>query len=705
MLYLLYLVGALLIPGAFPIGCGPAEQPAPLSAADGELSALPTPELSPITPAAEHEAAPIQASGNGSQDVAVSMDPPDDELPDDGNAPVLSSWVANLPGGSAPENMVLMTPLNLVAGDAGNEEQVRLRWSVESANQLAFMIQRQQWWGEQWIDSDLIVAPPFPYTYTDSPGAGLWRYAIAAANTDGMSPPTEWSQVRVDSSWTTFTPSADTRIVYVSSSEGNDSNNGLSTLTPKATIAAGYALLRHGYPDWLLLKRGDVWENQSLGHWRKSGRSATEMMVVNTYGDAIARPLLRTGTGNGFTRQGGNGSPAQINYVAVLGIDFLAHTRIGSEGSTGFWWLGAGETVLVEDCRFSGFAGGMTIQGSATDRPTNVLIRRTIVIDSYRSSGGHSQGIFANYVHGLTIEQSAIIRNGWHQPDRSDATVFNHNLYLSSDNSDVIVRDNVIARGSSHGLQLRPGGIVTGNIFIENPLAAFVSRGEGITSIVRDNIVIGRADINSSLPRGYGIDAIDTWDAIIENNLLIHGGSIVGSGVALSAASDADAHLVTSRFHATFRSNIVYDWNGTGFSASHSDISRYDDIALESNTLVLPSSRTMVAIDSGIGAPTRFTFTSNRYHHLDDSSPAFRVQSSIMNFATWTTTTNDHNSVVQSLTYPDPSRDVGSYSVTIGLPPTTDAFLEAVTNRSLRTWPQPLDPSTLGTYLRSGFGL
>src|SRR5690606_36580387 len=58
--------------------------------------------------------------------------------------------------------------------------------------------------------------------------------------------------------WTILTPCADSRVVYVSSSQGNDAFDGLSEATPKRTIAAGYALLRDGYPDWLLLKSGDV---------------------------------------------------------------------------------------------------------------------------------------------------------------------------------------------------------------------------------------------------------------------------------------------------------------------------------------------------------------------------------------------------------------------------------------------------------------
>ena len=79
--------------------------------------------------------------------------------------------------------------------------------------------------------------------------------------------------------WTVLEPSADSRIVYVSSSEGDDNNDGLSEATPKETIAAGDALIRDGFPDHLLLKRGDVFENVTLGRC-KSGRSLSEISQI-----------------------------------------------------------------------------------------------------------------------------------------------------------------------------------------------------------------------------------------------------------------------------------------------------------------------------------------------------------------------------------------------------------------------------------------
>src|SRR4051812_11989238 len=83
--------------------------------------------------------------------------------------------------------------------------------------------------------------------------------------------------------WTNITPSSDTRTIYVSSSSGSDSNNGLSASSPVKTIAKGYSLIRTESPDWLLLKKGDTFY-ESIPTWKKSGRSAQEPMLISSYG-------------------------------------------------------------------------------------------------------------------------------------------------------------------------------------------------------------------------------------------------------------------------------------------------------------------------------------------------------------------------------------------------------------------------------------
>src|SRR5688500_5144604 len=91
--------------------------------------------------------------------------------------------------------------------------------------------------------------------------------------------------------WTVVMPSADSRVIHVSSSAGDDANTG-SESSPVKTLARGRGLLRDGMPDHLLLKRGDVWY-ESLGgtRWSLSGRDADEPMYLGAYGPITdARP-------------------------------------------------------------------------------------------------------------------------------------------------------------------------------------------------------------------------------------------------------------------------------------------------------------------------------------------------------------------------------------------------------------------------------
>jgi len=716
MLYLLYLVGVMLMPGAFPAGCGQAEQPAPPSptaaAEGGDFAFVPPgsqldPGLSPSEPNVE----PAPASGgeapaagaNGAQDTAVSMDPPDeDELPDDGNAPVLSSWVANLPDGStAPENMILRTPLNLVAGDAGNEEDVRLRWSVESANQLAFMIQRQQWWGEQWIDSDLIVAPPFPYTYTDSPGAGLWRYAIAAANTEGISPPSDWSEVRVDSSWTTFTPSADTRIVYVSSSEGNDSNDGLSTLTPKATIAAGYALLRNGYPDWLLLKRGDVWD-ESFPNFYKSGRSVNEPLVANTYGDDAARPHIRSGTQGGISRWGAG----RTDYVALVGLHFTPHLRTTSDSPSGFRWLDSGRHILLEDCKFDGYKDNIAIQGF-TGLVEDFVLRRCISVNSW-GVNEHSQGLYASKVAGLTIDNCVFDHNGWRE-GVADPTIFNHNIYVQVDCSDVVLVNTISARASSHGAQVRPGGRVVNNLFIGNPIALLVGTGgvdgggtdptSPVIAHATHNVIVEGRNLSDASPRGFGLEVLFASSGLLSYNIIKDLGNATNP-----RAINLDGSQGGGNHNVLISDNAIYNWQGPIILSGTAQ--KLSGIVLERN-LVRSSASIGPLVNIGDATNTgAVTSRNNRFWAPSvNASSLMRIGASSMDLQSWRSAVQDIGSTHSPSNSSDSAVSIGGYlTAALSMSGTSATFLDMTHQQSRRTWNPLLTAPEVNEYFRESFG-
>jgi len=89
--------------------------------------------------------------------------------------------------------------------------------------------------------------------------------------------------------WTTFAPSANTHIIYVSSSTGSDSNSGLSQNAAVATIDKGLSLIRDGSADWLLLKAGDTFVNQEIGYLNISVTLPASRFLFRPTAPAIVR--------------------------------------------------------------------------------------------------------------------------------------------------------------------------------------------------------------------------------------------------------------------------------------------------------------------------------------------------------------------------------------------------------------------------------
>ena len=130
------------------------------------------------------------------------------------------------------------------------------------------------------------------------------------------------------SGWTTFEESVTGQRVYVSNSLGDDANTCLSPEDPCQSITEGRSRLRNGQPDWLLLRRGDTWtEARAFFEWDLSGESAEYPMVIGSYGDDLARPIIQTGNqGAFFSWWNTDGSPgAPVEHLAIVGLHFLAH--------------------------------------------------------------------------------------------------------------------------------------------------------------------------------------------------------------------------------------------------------------------------------------------------------------------------------------------------------------------------------------------
>lgn len=504
------------------------------------------------------------------------------------------------------------------------------------------------------------------------------------------------------SGWTEFLPSTDTRIIYVSSSQGSDSNSGLTPQDPVKSLGAGYSKLRDGYPDWLLLRRGDTW-NEGFGKnvWSKSGRSETEPIRLAAYGSDSKRPRLLV-SGDAFICHHNRSN------VAITGI----HFESASGGGDGLRIImGYGQNWLIEDCMVEGFQNNMNLQGYGSPGEIhNLKIRRSVVVDAASKGGGHSQGIFAHNIKGLLIEECVIDRNGWSQNNNSGGsgypTVFNHNMYITTFTTDAVVRGNIVCDASSHGVQLRCGGVLEDNVFARNPLGILFGGGDpnpdththGITGRVVNNVVLEGRDLNSSNPRGFGMDLYNVGSGEVRDNIIANsmnssqpraitfGGTGYGSGVGVRNLDVVD--------------NIVYNWRGTvQFAGSkiHNVKFRRNDVQVPNKDFVLEHQQS--------GTTGAISAANNRFHTNASSGAWVLIQGGHKSLSSWKSAVGDNSSVAEQVSYPDPNRTLGTYNAALGGSKSHTAFMAEARKQSRSNWREDYTAYEVIKYIRAGFGL
>jgi hypothetical protein len=217
----------------------------------------------------------------------------------------------------------------------------------------------------------------------------------------------------VDPGYTVFTPSADTKVIYVSSSQGNDANDGMSEERPVRSVQQGKSLLRNGHPDWLLFKRGDVWK-EGLGRIEMSGRSPSDRMVYGAYGEG---PRPRFEFKGNFLSTDGGGDALSVDNVVFTSLDAFGAdydpergTPTGAQPSCVGWCRG-GRDVLFEDMRFQ--YCGVVIMECDKIAIERVRFYRSLFLDAYSANEGHSSGIYLHHPGEVSIEECVFDRCGW----------------------------------------------------------------------------------------------------------------------------------------------------------------------------------------------------------------------------------------------------------------------------------------------------
>jgi hypothetical protein len=562
----------------------------------------------------------------------------------------------------------------------------------------------------------------------DNDGDGLtdWQYDLGCYGSNDTS---EQAASRDQKNgWTTFNKSSDTKIFYVSSSSGDDANDGLSPATAVKTIAKGMELfngpqdpshnfVRNNVPDWLLLKRGDTWQ-EGLGvadsddhvYWSKSGRSANEPIVISAYGEGN-RPFLDV-PATKYDAFFSLNSPK--SYIAISGISFHGNAT----KTYGIFWLTETDGILIEDSVFDSFGTAMAFEpnggfGGPTIRH-NITLRRNI----FSNSAG--LGIYIETADALTIEDNLFDHIGWNAVYGSVPTVFKHSMYIKQDVTNATIKNNIISNSSSHGIQARGGGIIENNLFMDNPIGlsfGYVNGGGGITpggvfGRINNNVFLGSRDISGG-PRGWAMEITNikaNSGTAVSNNIIANDTQPIPNVAAIQLSYGSglpNENEAVGINDLTIENNVVYNWYQAVWLTSGLVPDSTGPHAL--NGLIVRNNKFSNMISSLIvdhASPyssTAETWQTNTYNDNGAESGWFKLLGTAKSFTDWKTDNElTASNVIPS--YPDPTRTVGTYNQSLGGTGTTDAFLVRARQQSRSNWDDRYTANAVNNYIRAGFG-
>lgn len=511
--------------------------------------------------------------------------------------------------------------------------------------------------------------------------------ALAGASVEPLEPRRLLS-VSSHRGWTIVTPSDDTRTIYVSSSVGDDSNNGLSTKHPVKTLAHVKSLLRDGKPDHLLLKRGDRFKT-GFGILTVSGRSPDEPILIGTYGKGD-RPVINSGLDQGIGTS--RNVTHSVDNIVISGLEFFPGKYNGTNGgyqTSGIHLVGLADHWLVEDCLIQGYKDDITLDARGAG-VRNFTLRRSEILDAFCASptvgNGHAQGIYVSGSSSNTlIEENVFDHNGWKEHVAgAEPTWFNHAIYVNTGATGTVVSGNIITRSSLRGVLLRAGGVVGNNLLVRNPVGIQVGN---TSSQVTGNVILNGND-QPGFASGVGIDVIALPSVRISGNIIAHDDSSTASG-------SAGIQLETGAQQALVTKNIVYNWSRAILNDATLRVNIRDNELQnpDMNSVVIDQRR---ASDVGL------------YHYSDNTYAAGvkrlnRIVGEGQSFNDWQENAGETGAHLKTIEYVAPMRSMASYNASLGGRGKLKAWIFAIRNQSAGAWDRRYTSSAAINYVRDGF--
>ncbi len=277
--------------------------------------------------------------------------------------------------------------------------------------------------------------------------------------------------------------------------------------------------------NWLLFESGYTYSEAHLGNILDrdtSGESELHPVYIGAYGEGD-KPVLDA---RFDIVQGGSSN------IVVQGVELAEGARV----------IGAAENLIFDDVTFKWEA---VFQNSE-----NVTVRDSAFLEIWRDDPVNSgsewaphanriQGIYSSKSDGLLMEDLFFDHVGWedgYDPDLSASdpmppSIYSHSVYMHANMVDVTLRDSIMMRSASFGAQMRSGGFIEDNLFLDNNAALNFHGGDvydaghvGQYSLVLDNLITSAGYRDENGPAGALSAGIDNkgMDTALVDNIVAH---------------------------------------------------------------------------------------------------------------------------------------------------------------------------------------
>lgn len=331
--------------------------------------------------------------------------------------------------------------------------------------------------------------------------------------------------------------------------------------------------------NWLMFERGYTYDNYG------------DLLNRGVDGESEMNPVLIGAWGTGS-------HPVMKDELFVFAESSKNVVIQGLHFTDGMTFLDA-QNIILDDLIVT--EDKLTIQNSA-----GITLRNSAVYDvvtdhsegdiqnGYWTGNDLETGIYVDTTNGFLLEGNFFDHNGWASDYNVDGdasggqpvSVFNHNVYIQRDNLDVTVRDNISMRASSVGIQVRSGGFIEDNIYIDNNAAGNV--GDHAYSLYTDNVITnaGGKDylVGMQGALAAGIDSPATMSSFVDN-IVAHLADPNGAPTSIQWTNWS--WDVAPTF---YDDTIVWNWvaaDGGGSEITEQNVSGLDTSVLNQTTIQL----------------------------------------------------------------------------------------------------------------------